>query len=108
MFVFKWIKILNLSKVDVRVILAVYATFPLASPQLLDVDVDPDAGILGNFIKPIKNNGNSISPNNENMNNYYHIWVEQHHHFHGTDKKKEDKAHPLGMAGQVSQVSVLL
>ena len=110
MFVFKCIIICSLSKVDVKIILVVYASFPLVSAQnLLDVDLDPDAGILGNFIKPIKNNGNVVKPINENMNNYYNIWVEQHHHFHGTGKKKtkEDLAHPLGMAGQVSQVSVL-
>ena len=91
-----------------RVILAVYATLPLASPQLpIDVDVDPDATVLGNFIKPIKNNGNNIKSSNENMRNVYNIYVEQHHHFHGKKiKSKEDIAHPLGMAGQVSHVSV--
>ena len=93
-----------------RVILAVYATLPVASPQILGVDVDPDATVLGNFIKPIKNNGNSISPNNENMNNYYNIYVEQHHHFHEKETKraKEEKVHPLGMAGQVSRGTTFL
>ena len=97
------------SKVDVRVILAVYATLPVASPQILGVDVDPDATVLGNFIKPIKNNGNNIKSSNENMRNVYNIYVEQHHHFHGKEKKKskEDIAHPLGMAGQVSHLPCL-
>ena len=93
-----------------RVILAVYATLPVASPQLLDVDVDPDATVLGNFIKPIKNNGNNIKSSNENMRNVYNIYVEQHHHFHGKEKNrsKEDKIHPLGMAGQVSHFQYTL
>ena len=73
-----------------------------------NANLAPSATLNGNFIKPIKNNGNTIKPVKNNVNNVYNVYVEQHHHFHTDEEKKEDQTEieRPGMAGQVTNLLI--
>ena len=92
-------------QMELLITLTILVLVPFALSQNT---IDTDATLAGNFIKPIKNNGNTIKPVKNNVNNVYNVYVEQHHHFHTDEEKKEDQTEieRPGMAGQVTNLLI--
>ena len=92
-------------EMKILITLAIFGTFQFT----VSTNVNTNAGLNGNFIKPVKNNGNTIKPVKNNMNNVYNVYVEQHHHVDRDEEENgkdvEKKIELLGTAGLVSEDS---